>query len=135
MILNLAAVSFPRILGSSRNTVVCVFICLFNVSSRAYLSLSAHPHIIDGKANQCSQIEHRKCNAQMSVFIPDTDDPALRFALIVNPKNQPHNHPMPPMSKASLETKAAYQKCIEAVTLTGATVQKVDLGVHISVLQ
>jgi hypothetical protein len=39
------------------------------------------------------------------------------------------------MIKASYKTKEAYKKYIQAVTLTGATVQKVDLGVfcfHIS---
>lgn len=50
------------------------------------------------------------------------------MALVIHPGNIPHNHPMPPMSKASIETKAAYRKCVKAAQVTGATVQKVDLG-------
>ncbi|EDR12626.1 uncharacterized protein LACBIDRAFT_323219 [Laccaria bicolor S238N-H82] len=44
----------------------------------------------------------------------------------VQPENIPHNHPMPPMAKASIEVKVAYQECIEAVGSAGVTVQKVD---------
>jgi len=35
---------------------------------------------------------------------------------------------MPKIDKASFETKSAYRKCVEAVGVLGATVQKVDQG-------
>ena len=55
-------------------------------------------------------------------------DESLRFALRVYPGNIPHNHPMPRMSKASFETKAAYRDCVNASGTVGMTVQKVDQG-------
>lgn len=35
---------------------------------------------------------------------------------------------MPRIDKASFETKATYQKCVDAAGVLGATVQKVDQG-------
>jgi hypothetical protein len=51
-------------------------------------------------------------------------------ALVVHQNNIPHNHPMPRMSKVLLEAKAAYEECVEAASIVGATVQKVDNGEH-----
>jgi hypothetical protein len=65
------------------------------------------------------------CSARRTIYIPI--DPSLRVALIVH-KGIPHNHPMPKIDKASYETKSAYRKCVEAVGIVGATVQKVDQG-------
>jgi hypothetical protein len=55
------------------------------------------------------------------------DNPGLCVVLVI-PKLTPHNHPMPPMVKVTYEAKAAYKQCIKALSLTGTTVQKVDLG-------
>ncbi|KAJ6613001.1 hypothetical protein B0H10DRAFT_1951806 [Mycena sp. CBHHK59/15] len=53
-------------------------------------------------------------------------DPTIRKALIIHNSNTAHNHPMPALTKASFELKAAYRKCIEAAGCVRATVSKVD---------
>ncbi|KAJ6555496.1 hypothetical protein B0H10DRAFT_2241397 [Mycena sp. CBHHK59/15] len=53
-------------------------------------------------------------------------DPTIRKALIIHNSNTTHNHPMPALTKASFELKAAYRKCIEAAGCVRATVSKVD---------
>ncbi|KAJ6590210.1 hypothetical protein B0H10DRAFT_2320492 [Mycena sp. CBHHK59/15] len=53
-------------------------------------------------------------------------DPTIRKALIIHNNNTAHNHPMPALTKASFELKAAYRKCIEAAGCVRATVSKVD---------
>ncbi|KAJ6605896.1 hypothetical protein B0H10DRAFT_2310555 [Mycena sp. CBHHK59/15] len=53
-------------------------------------------------------------------------DPTIRKALIIHNSNTAHNHPMPALTKASFELKAAYCKCIEAAGCVRATVSKVD---------
>lgn len=55
-------------------------------------------------------------------------DSSIRKALVIHPKNVPHNHPMPPMTKASYELRATYRDCVEAAGCVGSTVSKVDNG-------
>jgi hypothetical protein len=85
----------------------------------------AHPHIQGGRSDDRLPIVNHPCSARRTIYIPI--DTSLRFALIVH-KNVPHNHPMPRIDKASFDTKATYQKCVEAAGVLGATVQKVDQG-------
>ncbi|KAJ6597853.1 hypothetical protein B0H10DRAFT_1959718 [Mycena sp. CBHHK59/15] len=61
-------------------------------------------------------------------------DPTIRKALIVHNSNTAHNHPMPALTKASFELKAAYRKCIEAVDCVRATVSKVDNALSTMIL-
>ena len=88
--------------------------------------MAAHPHIVNGKSQSCSQIIHHQCPAQHTIYIPQ--DPNLHIVLVVHHNNLPHNHPMPHMLKASLEAKATYEECVEAASTTSATVQMVDNG-------
>ncbi|KAJ6545113.1 hypothetical protein B0H10DRAFT_2243974 [Mycena sp. CBHHK59/15] len=53
------------------------------------------------------------------------DSTILKVPIIHN-SNTAHNHPMPALTKASFELKAAYRKCIEAAGCVRATVSKVD---------
>lgn len=54
-------------------------------------------------------------------------DPSDRRVAIVH-HHTPHNHPMPPLTKVSLQLKESYQQCIAAFGTVGATVAKVDNG-------
>ncbi|KAF8153916.1 hypothetical protein B0H34DRAFT_860865 [Crassisporium funariophilum] len=81
-------------------------------------------HIINGKTGTCSPIVHHPCPANRRMYIPE--DPEMRFLMIIHPGPIAHNHPIPPMSKASLEAKVTYEHCIEAAGSSGLTVQKVD---------
>ena len=89
---------------------------------------TAHPHIINGKTQSYLQIIHYNCPTQCTIYVPQ--DPDLCVALVVHRNNIPHNHPMSRMSKVLLEAKAAYEECVEAASIVGATVQKVDNGEH-----
>lgn len=66
-------------------------------------------HIVDGTG---TSIVQRPCLAKWRIYVPD--DPELRFVLLINPGCIPHNHPIPPMSKASFEAKVTYEKFIDA---------------------
>lgn len=55
------------------------------------------------------------------------------MACVVPDHTQPHNHPMPPMTKASYEIKKVYQDCIKAAGVLGATVRKVDDGTWVQI--
>lgn len=87
-------------------------------------------HIVDGKTGTRSPIIHHKCPALRRMYVPI--DESLRFLLLVNPGPIPHNHPIPPMCKASFEAKVAYEGCINAAGTAGVTVQKVDNGEYLS---
>jgi hypothetical protein len=53
----------------------------------------------------------------------------MRMAVVIAARSSaPHNHPMPPMVKASLDIKNMYVKCIEAAGAMGSTVKKIDNG-------
>ncbi|KJA15424.1 hypothetical protein HYPSUDRAFT_80527 [Hypholoma sublateritium FD-334 SS-4] len=88
------------------------------------LKYCTHMHIVDGKTGTRSPIVHRKCPALRRMYVPV--DEKFRFLLLVNPGPIAHNHPIPPMCKASFEAKVAYKGCIEAAGTAGITVQKVD---------
>ncbi|KAG6913688.1 hypothetical protein DXG01_005156 [Tephrocybe rancida] len=83
-----------------------------------------HPHIVNGTTLARAPIKHRRCPAQRTIYVPV--DPGLRIALVAHPKMIPHNHPMPPKSKVSIEAKGMYKGLINAAATIGATVQKVD---------
>ncbi|KAJ6555523.1 hypothetical protein B0H10DRAFT_2201646 [Mycena sp. CBHHK59/15] len=84
----------------------------------------SHAHIINGIADTQSSIQNHPCPATRTIYIPM--DPTIRKALIIHNSNTAHNHPMPALTKASFEMKAAYHKCIEAAGCVRATVSKVD---------
>ncbi|KAJ7469936.1 hypothetical protein B0H11DRAFT_2042902 [Mycena galericulata] len=90
-----------------------------------------HSHIAQGKP-VTSRIVNRACSATRTIYVPL--DPTIRKALIVHPNNTPHNHPMPPLTKASFELKDTYRQCIKAVGCVGATVAKVDNAPSTSLL-
>ncbi|KAJ7458041.1 hypothetical protein B0H11DRAFT_2062428, partial [Mycena galericulata] len=90
-----------------------------------------HSHIEQGKP-VTSRIVNRECPAARTIYVPL--DPTIRKALIVHPNNTPHNHPMPPLTKASFELKETYRQCIKAVGCVGATVAKVDNAPSTSLL-
>ncbi|KAJ7511037.1 hypothetical protein B0H11DRAFT_2402643 [Mycena galericulata] len=90
-----------------------------------------HSHIEQGKP-VTSRIVNRACPAARTIYVPL--DPTIRKALIVHPNNTPHNHPMPPLTKASFEIKDTYRQCIKAVGCVGATVAKVDNAPSTSLL-
>ncbi|KAJ7484769.1 hypothetical protein B0H11DRAFT_2279492 [Mycena galericulata] len=81
-----------------------------------------HAHIVDGKQVK-SRILQYPCPARRSIYVPI--DPTYRKALIVQ-NNTGHNHPMPPLTKASIAPKETYAKCVESSGIVGSTVAKVD---------
>ncbi|KAJ6628577.1 hypothetical protein B0H10DRAFT_1940408 [Mycena sp. CBHHK59/15] len=83
----------------------------------------AHAHITDGTANSQSAIKRYPCPAERSIYVPL--DLSIRKALIVT-NATPHNHPMPLLTKVTLELKEAYRECVKANGCLGATVLKVD---------
>ncbi|KAF8812196.1 hypothetical protein BYT27DRAFT_7221222 [Phlegmacium glaucopus] len=91
-----------------------------------------HPHIENGVSLSHTEIKNYPCPARCTLYIPV--DETLRFALRVYPGNIPHNHPMPRISKASFETKAAYRDCVHAAGTVGTTVQKVDQAASTNLL-
>ncbi|KAJ7286818.1 hypothetical protein C8J57DRAFT_1215125 [Mycena rebaudengoi] len=84
-----------------------------------------HAHIENGQP-QTSRIINRACFATLTIYVPI--DPSIRKALIVHPGNTPHNHPMPPQTKAFYGLKNSYRKAINSAGVVGATVAKVDHG-------
>jgi hypothetical protein len=50
------------------------------------------------------------------------------MAVVIPRHTRPHNHAMPPMIKASYDTRAMYGQCVDAFGTMGATVKKVDNG-------
>ena len=118
------AALFLHTSDSSSKLVVCCD--LYNHWSCLTSLYLAHMHIVNGKTGTRSPIVRHKCPSKRRMYIPL--DPELRFLLLIYPGCIPHNHPIPPMSKASFEAKAAYEKCIDAAGTSGLTVQKVDRG-------
>ncbi|KAJ6616056.1 hypothetical protein B0H10DRAFT_1949410 [Mycena sp. CBHHK59/15] len=77
----------------------------------------------NGTANSWSAIKQYPCPAERSIYVPL--DLSIRKALIITNATL-HNHPMPLLTKVSLELKEAYRECIKANGCFGATVSKVD---------
>ncbi|KAG6825944.1 hypothetical protein H0H92_001763 [Tricholoma furcatifolium] len=107
--------------GSDLDTTPCSRVVPPHIGGK--LKHCPHPHIVNGNTVR-SQIIQRQCPAKRTIYVPV--DPNLQIALVTHPKMIPHNHPMPPMSKVSIEAKTTYRECIEAASTIGATVQKVD---------
>ncbi|KAJ7475308.1 hypothetical protein B0H11DRAFT_1727892 [Mycena galericulata] len=85
--------------------------------------ICSHIHLRNG-ANVRGTMIHHPCQAYMTIFVPL--DLSLRMACVMLDHTKPHTHPMPPKSKASLEVKAVYRKCVRQTGALGMTVQKVD---------
>jgi len=62
----------------------------------------------------------------MTIYVPI--DTSLRMACVVLNHERPHTHPMPPMTKPTLDVKESYRRCVKATGVLGTTVQKVDDG-------
>ncbi|KAJ6597850.1 hypothetical protein B0H10DRAFT_2231979 [Mycena sp. CBHHK59/15] len=90
------------------------------------LKFCRHPHIINGQAISQCPMDHRECPSKQNYYI--AVDPTIRKVLVFHPKSIPHNHPIPPLSKLSHESKAKYEQSIDAVGLLGSTVSTVDRG-------
>jgi hypothetical protein len=58
-------------------------------------------------------------------------DPSIRKALVFHKPDKPHTHPMPPLTKMSVDLKHTYTGCIEDAGTLGATVNKVDNGNYV----
>jgi hypothetical protein len=100
---------------------------IFNIESDATLSYSqAFTHFSNGGKPIRSKIKHHKCPATRTILIPV--DTSIRMAIIIPRHADPHNHPMPPMIKASYDTGALYGQCVDAFGAMGATVKKIDSG-------
>lgn len=84
---------------------------------------TAYTHLKNG-APVKSRIEHYPCPAERTIFVPV--DRRLRIAVVIPNHMRPHNHPMPPMIKASFDAKAAYRKCVTQTGIPAATAKRVD---------
>ncbi|KAF8954362.1 hypothetical protein BDZ97DRAFT_1928449 [Flammula alnicola] len=118
----LAKLMTGKPLSEGNDTNECSLILPSHVGRKQ--ALCPHPHIQNGRSDKRMAIKSYPCLSRRTIYIPV--DTSKRFALVTNPKCIPHNHPMPCISKASYETKAVYQKCVEEAGVLGATVQKVD---------
>ncbi|KAJ7435706.1 hypothetical protein B0H11DRAFT_2366612 [Mycena galericulata] len=108
--------SFPRVSANVRK---------FAVRTANSESVLEHRHIhLRNGANVRGTMIHHPCQAYMTIFVPL--DLSLRMACVMLDHTKPHTHPMPPKSKASLEVKAVYRKCVRQTGALGMTVQKVD---------
>ncbi|KAJ6603588.1 hypothetical protein DFH09DRAFT_1354717 [Mycena vulgaris] len=83
-----------------------------------------YPHIVDGLSVTHSRIKRYPCTATRTIYVPV--DPSIRKALVVHKERTPHSHPMPALTKASLDVKEVYRACVDAAGSVGATVNKVD---------
>jgi hypothetical protein len=72
-------------------------------------------------------IRHR-CGASRTIYVPT--DPAIRMACVVQNHEQPHNHPILPVTKASRDIKSLFKRCIDAVGMVGATVKTIENGTN-----
>lgn len=82
-------------------------------------------HIKNGEPIKVKMHGHA-CPARRTIYVPT--DETLRMAIVIPDHTSPHNHPMPPPSKLSLDAKRTYEQCIEAAGVAGASVNKVDHG-------
>ncbi|KAJ6596762.1 hypothetical protein B0H10DRAFT_1959922 [Mycena sp. CBHHK59/15] len=104
----------------SKDTLPCS--CIVHPHTGLKQKYCPHAHITNGKSQARSRIQNHPCPAARTIYVPL--DPTIQKALIIHNNNTPHNHPMPPLSKASLELKAIYRECIKATGCVGATVAK-----------
>ncbi|KAK6992570.1 hypothetical protein R3P38DRAFT_3084685 [Favolaschia claudopus] len=112
----------PLVDDDSKDTSACSAI-LHPTTGFKQRTGCAHTHIING-VGVSSAIVNRECDAKRTIFVPV--DPSIRKALVVHPHNIAHNHPMPALKKASIQTKNTYVKLVKDHGVVGATVRKVD---------
>ncbi|KAJ3821622.1 hypothetical protein F5880DRAFT_800238 [Lentinula raphanica] len=86
----------------------------------ARVKICGYPHNANGEQSKIVKI---KCNAQRSIFYPE--DRSIRQACIIY-KIKPHDHPILPASKASLEVQDLFRRCVLASGLVGQTVRTVE---------
>ncbi|KAJ6631823.1 hypothetical protein B0H10DRAFT_1937586 [Mycena sp. CBHHK59/15] len=112
----------PMVDDNSKDTPPCSRI----VPPRTGLKLKfcPHRHIVDGHAVTRSAIKLFPCFAVRSIYVPL--DPSIRKALVVHKNDTPHSHPMPALTKVSLDIAKAYTTCIESGGIVGATVNKIE---------
>jgi hypothetical protein len=65
-----------------------------------------------------------------SIYVPL--DLSIRKALVVHKNDIPHSHPMPALTKVSLDIAKTYTTCIESGGIVGATVNKIEHGMFVS---
>ncbi|KAJ7907381.1 hypothetical protein B0H13DRAFT_2273700 [Mycena leptocephala] len=95
--------------------------CILTVHPRIALPNCHYTHIID----DCicvGKIQSRPCPTEMLIYIPVEGEYTSRKALVV--LRNAHNHPMHPQSKPTTEDRTKLGAAVEAVGLTGLTVQK-----------
>ncbi|KAJ7830499.1 hypothetical protein B0H14DRAFT_3143490 [Mycena olivaceomarginata] len=80
--------------------------------------------LVEGHAKTRSRIIRYPCNASHTIWVPL--DPSIRKALVFHKPDKPHTHPMPPLTKMSVDLKHTYTGCIEDAGTLGATVNKAD---------
>ncbi|KAJ6605718.1 hypothetical protein B0H10DRAFT_2440161 [Mycena sp. CBHHK59/15] len=95
--------------------------CIVHPKTGLKLKYCPHAHIVNGHSKAHSRIQRHPCPASRTIYIPD--DTSIRKALIIDKDHTPHNHPMPALTKVSLQVKETYRDCVKAI---GATVSKVD---------
>ncbi|KAJ6616901.1 hypothetical protein B0H10DRAFT_1948765 [Mycena sp. CBHHK59/15] len=95
--------------------------CIVHPKTGLKLKYCPHAHIVNGHSKAHSRIQRHPCPASRTIYIPD--DTSIRKALIIHKDHTPHNHPMPALTKVSLQVKETYRDCVKAI---GATVSKVD---------
>ncbi|KAJ6550908.1 hypothetical protein B0H10DRAFT_2447027 [Mycena sp. CBHHK59/15] len=98
--------------------------CIVHPKTGLKLKYCPHAHIVNGHSKAHSRIQRHPCPASRTIYIPD--DTSIRKALIIHKDHTPHNHPMPALTKVSLQVKETYRDCVKASGVVGATVSKVD---------
>ncbi|KAJ7438260.1 hypothetical protein B0H11DRAFT_2293918 [Mycena galericulata] len=108
--------------GKSKDTKPCSRIVHPHIGGK--LKFCPHAHVIGGKANGRSPIQHHVCGSKRTYFVPL--DRKIRKAIVFHPGCIPHTHPMPPPLKPSHEGTTKYRASVDTVGCVGATVAKVD---------
>lgn len=85
-------------------------------------SIVAYSHVIDGKIRP-AKIGHRKCPTEMLIFIPVEGTVDMLHKVLVVLRNA-HNHPAHPATKPSAQDRIKLGTAVDAVGLTGLTVQR-----------
>ncbi|KAJ3716985.1 hypothetical protein C8R42DRAFT_724623 [Lentinula raphanica] len=85
------------------------------------VKICGYPHNADGQQSKMVKIE---CKAYRTIFYPANT--SIRQACIIYQLEKPHTHPILPASKASLEVREMYRRCVLSSGLVGKTVRSVD---------
>ncbi|KAJ7182286.1 hypothetical protein C8R43DRAFT_1115930 [Mycena crocata] len=106
----------------SRDTPACS--CIVTPRTGLGQKYCPHTHVVNGIPEPLSVIKRYDCPAVRTIFVPL--DTSIRRPVIVHQRGTPHRHPMPPLTKVSLDIKEKYRACVAAAGPVGATVSKVD---------